>query len=87
MRNQPQPVTAMQTRMTAKLARVLDSAQKANRPVTVAYTKRDGTESKSTGKVGEYSGEVGYDTFSVTIHTDNKGPRTINLCRVKMIGM
>lgn len=48
-------------------------------PVTLTYVKRDGTTSSSTGTVGFFSGTPGMDTGSVTIETEDKGPRTINL--------
>lgn len=61
---------------------VLLHAKTNNVPVEVRYIKRDGSASASTGTVGEFSGRPGCDTGSVTIHTDDKGPRTINLHRI-----
>lgn len=50
--------------------------------VTVSYVKRDGNTSSSRGTVGFFSGQPGMDTGSVTIETEDKGPRTINLHRI-----
>lgn len=54
-------------------------------PVTVSYLKRDGSKSSSRGKVGFFSGQPGFDTGSVTIETEDKGPRTVNLHRIIQI--
>ena len=51
----------------------------------VDYIKRDGSKSSSTGTVGDFSGTPGMDTGSVTILTEDKGPRTINLHRIKAV--
>lgn len=62
-------------------------ADLANRKgaVTVHYTKRDGSQSASTGTVSYFNGTPGMDTGSVTIDTLDKGPRTINLHRITRI--
>lgn len=54
-------------------------------PVTVHYVKRDGSASSSRGTVQFFNGREGMDTMSVTLDTEDKGPRTINLCRVKAV--
>lgn len=53
--------------------------------VKVDYTKRNGERSSSTGTVGDFSGIPGMDTGSVTILTEDKGPRTINLHRIAAV--
>jgi hypothetical protein len=60
----------------------LATLQAATGPVTVTYVKRDGKQSASTGTVGFFNGKPGMDTGSVTIETEDKGPRTINLHRI-----
>lgn len=50
--------------------------------VAVRYVKRDGTVSSSTGEVTFFNGRIGFDTGSVTITTEDKGARTINLHRI-----
>lgn len=54
-------------------------------PVTVSYVKRDGSPSSSTGTVEFFNGKPGFDTGSVTIATDDKGNRTVNLHRITHI--
>ncbi len=53
--------------------------------VTVSYVKRDGSASSSTGKVAYFNGRPGFDTGSVTINTEDKGPRTVNLHNITRI--
>lgn len=83
MRNEPKPLD----RATAARAYAYkDTLEKAgDKPVTVHYTKRDGAESSSSGPVKFFNGREGMDTMSVTIDDPNKGPRTINLCRVRAV--
>lgn len=57
----------------------------AEQPVTLYYTKRDLSKSKSTGTVGPFSGKEGMDTMAVTVYTTDKGPRTINLANIKFV--
>ncbi len=61
------------------------SAVPAEVPVTLYYTKRNGDKSKSTGTVGPFSGQDGADTMAVTVYTSDKGPRTINLSRIRFV--
>lgn len=60
----------------------LITAQTDETPVTMTYVKRNGQQSASTGLVHGFSGRDGMDTMSVDIVTEDKGIRTINLCRV-----
>jgi hypothetical protein len=82
MRNIPQSVDEVTRHRSIKIARAL---AEQSEPVTLHYTKRNGASSTSTGFVHEFAGVVGFDTFSVVLMTEDKGPRTINLCRVKSI--
>lgn len=82
MRNEPKPLNPFDQRRQAINAKVLRAA---STPVTVRYVKRNGQESASTGTVGFFNGRVGFDTYSVTIETDDKGPRTINLHSIHTI--
>jgi hypothetical protein len=75
MRNEPKPLD----RIDARRQRVNRDVLQGLDEVTVRYTKRNGTESSSTGRVAYFNGKPGYDTGSVTIETADKGPRTINL--------
>ena len=79
MRNEPKPLDR-ETAMRAYALR--DRLSDATGPVTLEYVKRDSSVSKSTGTVRFFNGADGMDTMSVTLDTDDKGPRTINLCRV-----
>jgi hypothetical protein len=81
MRNEPKPLSPIDARRQRVNQRVLEGLQE----VTVKYTKRDGTESSSTGTVKFFNGRIGYDTGSVTIDTPDKGPRTINLHSIHTI--
>jgi hypothetical protein len=76
MRNQPKPLDHDDAIMQAINQRRLMNAKGT---VSVSYVKRNGQKSSSTGKVGFFNGRVGFDTGSVTIETEDKGPRTINL--------
>lgn len=78
-RNEARPLSATDH---AVQTRNLHALQAVTEPVTVFYVKRDGSESQSTGKVAFFNGQPGMDTGSVTIDTDDKGPRTINLHRI-----
>lgn len=60
----------------------LSDHQSKEHTITVSYIKRDGTKSSSRGRVAFFSGTPGMDTGSVTIDTEDKGPRTINLHRI-----
>jgi hypothetical protein len=80
-RNEAKPLSLTDARRQRVNQRVLEGLTE----VTVKYTKRDGTESSSTGKVAYFNGLIGYDTGSVTIDTLDKGPRTINLHRIHHI--
>lgn len=81
MRNEPKPLNPIDARRQRVNLKVLTGLETA----TVHYTKRDGTESSSTGRVAFFNGKPGYDTGSVTIETENKGPRTINLHSIHTI--
>lgn len=82
MRNQPKPLDlADSIRQYGFAHRLRDETGR----VKVDYIKRDGSKSSSTGTVGDFSGTPGMDTGSVTILTEDKGPRTINLHRIKAV--
>ena len=82
MRNQPKPLDlADSIRQDGFARRLRDETGR----VKVDYIKRDGSKSSSTGTVGDFSGTPGMDTGSVTILTEDKGPRTINLHRIKAV--
>ncbi len=82
MRNQPKNLDLADSIRQDGFARRLRSETGI---VKVDYIKRDGSKSSSTGTVGDFSGIPGMDTGSVTILTEDKGPRTINLHRIKAI--
>jgi hypothetical protein len=80
MRNTQKPLTTAQ-RATANGIRPIVAAEVGNM-LTVAYTKRDGTEGLITGEV---VGIVGHDsTEAVTLNTD-KGFRSANLYAIKAV--
>jgi hypothetical protein len=81
MRNEPKPLDRIDARRQRVNLAVLQGLETA----TVRYTKRNGQESASTGRVAYFNGEPGMDTGSVTIETEDKGPRTINLHRIHTI--
>lgn len=82
MRNEPKPLDLADfTRQTGFHARLRNETG----IVKVDYTKRNGERSSSTGTVGDFSGMPGMDTGSVTILTEDKGPRTINLHRIAAV--
>jgi hypothetical protein len=58
---------------------------KEYRDIALTYVKRDGTVSRSVGRVNYFSGTPGMDTHSVTLDTPDKGARTINLHRVTKV--
>lgn len=82
MRNQPQPLTPEECMRVNTLTVHLQRAQAENRPVLLQYVKRNGERSQSTGTVEFFNGSPRMDTGSVTLKTEDKGMRTINLCRV-----
>lgn len=82
MRNEPKPLGPDDF---ARQTRNLNRLRAETGTVTVKYVKRDGKTSSSTGKVGFFNGKPGYDTGSVTIETEDKGPRTINLHSIHTI--
>lgn len=82
MRNQPKPLSPADYERQSRNLRILQGADKT---VTVSYVKRNGQESSSTGTVAFFNGKPGYDTGSVTIETEDKGPRTVNLHRISSI--
>lgn len=82
MRNQPKPLSREDAERVYNLQSYLGNLREGT-VVTLTYVKRDGSTSNSTGTVGEMSGRPGCDTMSVTVHTSDKGPRTINLVGVK----
>lgn len=81
MRNIPKPLTRAECDHQHDMLEALKAAE----TVTVDYTKRDATSGTATGTVKFFSGEPGMDTGSVTIETVDRGPRTINLHRIKVI--
>lgn len=83
MRNQPKPLSEIEARYQRKVADILSKV--TYRDVALTYTKRDGSESRSVGRVSFFNGRIGYDTGSVTIETADKGPRTINLHRITKV--
>jgi hypothetical protein len=80
-RNEAKPLSLADARRQRVNQRVLEGLSE----VTVRYTKRNGQESSSTGKVAYFNGQIGMDTGSVTIDTPDKGPRTINLHSIHTI--
>lgn len=78
MRNEPKPLTRDEAHRSYSLRDKMTEGDE----VTLWYRKRDGSASVSTGEVSYFSGRDGMDTMSVTVKTPDKGPRTINLCRV-----
>lgn len=82
MRNQPKPLDLADSIRQDGMHRRLKSESGR---VKVDYIKRDGSKSSSTGTVGDFSGIPGMDTGSITILTEDKGPRTINLHRIKAV--
>ena len=81
-RNEAKPLDILSTRAQDKAVTRLSALKADDATVTLTYVKRSGQPSTSTGTIGEFSGKPGYDTGSVTLHTDDKGPRTINLHRI-----
>ena len=78
MRNEPQRLSPADIFKQTNNLDVLKGASKAS----VTYVKRDGKTSSSTGTIAYFNGRPGFDTGSVTIQTEDKGPRTINLHRI-----
>lgn len=85
MRNIPKPLRPEEYQRVLVHTRDLARAFRDDSPVTLNYTKRNGQESSSHGKVDGFVGNAMMDTFSVNIVDVNKGIRTINLVRVKEI--
>ena len=85
-RNEPLALSPEDQRVQARNLAVLQNVP-AGKPVTVAYVKRNGQQSHSTGTVEFFNGKPGFDTGSVTIATDDKGPRTVNLHRIIHIAL
>lgn len=83
MRNEPKPLNRTDAMRAYRFKESLEMVGET--PVTLHYTKRDGSDSSSRGVVAYFNGKDGMDTMSVTIDTADKGPRTINLCRVKAV--
>lgn len=82
-RNEAKPLSEIEARYQRKVMAALLPLD--YRPVGLTYTKRDGSEGKSTGMVKFFNGRVNYDTGSVTIEDPVKGMRTINLHRITNI--
>jgi hypothetical protein len=78
-RNEAKPLSAALCAVQRENAQTLSTYLDSDTQVFVRYFKRNGTESSSTGKVTYFNGAVNMDTGSVTIDTDDKGPRTVNL--------
>lgn len=85
MRNVPVPLRPDEYQVVLQHTRTLAIAFNDDVPVTLTYTKRNGQDSSSHGKVDGFVGNAMMDTFSVNIVDVNKGIRTINLVRVKDI--
>lgn len=83
-RNQAKPLSEIEVRYQRKVADIL-AVTSTYRDVALTYIKRDGTESRSVGRVKFFNGQIGYDTGSVTIDTIDKGYRTINLHRITKV--
>lgn len=79
MRNEPKPLSFEDARIQRQNRDILVNL---NGPVTLHYVKRNGQKSHSTGTVAFFNGTPGMDTGSVTLHTPDKGDRTINLHRI-----
>ena len=80
MRNTHKPLTTAQRATAAAIRPIL--AGETGKVLTVAYVKRDGTDSTITGEV---MGIVGHDsTEAVTLATD-KGFRSANLYAIKAV--
>lgn len=82
MRNQPKPLDHIEAMRQRHVGERLNKFYGTDKIVTVVYSKRDGNVSQSTGTVDFFNGTPGMDTGSVTIKTEDKGPRTINLHRI-----
>ncbi len=81
-RNHPVALTKTTAMRAYRLRDALVRAQEQGISVRLEYVKRDRTYGASEGTVSFFSGQDGMDTMSVTLDTADKGPRTINLCRV-----
>lgn len=81
-RNEAQPLSRAGALRAYKLRDNLTRAKDEGTTVTMTYVKRNGQNSSSTGLVHQFSGKDGMDTMSVDLVTEDKGIRTINLCRV-----
>lgn len=85
MRNQPKPLDDLDNRRQERALDRLSPLAGSDKVVSVQYVKRNGQASSSTGRVTYFNGRPGMDTGSVTIETEDKGPRTINLHRITNI--
>jgi hypothetical protein len=83
-RNEAKPLSENDAYHQRKVWRALESV-KDYRDVGLTYIKRDGTTSRSAGKVLFFNGRIGFDTGSVTLDDPAKGQRTINLHRVTKV--
>lgn len=83
MRNQPKPLSPADDKRVESLIDYLRSRPE-RATIVLHYVKRDGSRSRSVGVLPDepFSGRPHHDTASVTLNTADKGPRTINLCRV-----
>lgn len=84
-RNEAKPLSEFDAMRQRLNLNSLSPALQDGTVVTVEYVKRDGTTSSSTGVPTFVNGKPGFDTGSVTIETEDKGPRTINLHRITVI--
>ena len=86
-RNQPKPLRPEEYQQTLRDMRTLAGAFNDDVEVTVTYEKRNGRMSSSHGKVEDFVGKAGFDTFSVQIIDLSKTPpiRTINMVGIKSI--
>lgn len=82
MRNQPKPLNDVERYIQDRALEALQGAQADEQRVEIIYTKRNGDQSSSTGAVAFFNGQPGMDTGSVTILTEDKGMRTVNLHRI-----
>lgn len=81
MRNEAKPLNPVETAVQS----LRHAALPVGRRVHVEYVKRNGEKSSATGEVKFFNGRPGYDTGSVTIDTEDCGPRTVNLHRITKV--
>ncbi|HEV7948346.1 MAG TPA: hypothetical protein VGP24_01140 [Glaciihabitans sp.] len=85
VRNIAKPLSIVESEYQHALVEQLSPLKDTDTLVELTYTRRDGMLSRSTGTVAYFSGEPGMDTGSVTVKTEDKGPRTVNLHRIARV--